>query len=363
MKTNNYINNSLQLIQQTNHLISKKDIKQLEPNIIINDNKVEYTNDTTISQINIPYNEYQKPSAYFNNLKGTVEYNNEYICHINSLDRDIYKYPNPFNFLIKCSPNPDNTDAYINRVFKNVRFIKIDTAILPRKFYLIKKKIDNDEIITNLFNINIKDNQIIDNKYIIIYRIDIHGKCIINYTDFIKHNCEKMDNVYECIKDNDEIITYQYNFSDMTLDNDKFTLLYLNDIYNLNNLSTNDKISKAFNILYPINILKESIYTDTLNNDKIYKFTELGNINRLLIKLTNSLGKDLTTNILAQDFNTPGINNSTCTCTTDQHTGNIIRDYKCICSYIRHPRYINTQINIIFKFGIIETDFDKRAFN
>ena len=80
------------------------------------------------------------------------------------------------------------------------------------------------------------------------------------------------------------------------------------------------------------------------------------------LTLKNSTGKELTVNIQALDFNVPTVNSVNCTCQVDSN-GNLDRDYKCICNYIRHPRYLKNQIDIMFKFGIVETDFDKRAFN
>ena len=82
----------------------------------------------------------------------------------------------------------------------------------------------------------------------------------------------------------------------------------------------------------------------------------------MLLRITNSMGKDLTTNIKAQDTNVPTLSDTRCTCTTDSY-GNYSRNYKCICSYIRHPRYIKNQLDLMFKLGIVETDFDKRPFN
>ena len=109
--------------------------------------------------------------------------------------------------------------------------------------------------------------------------------------------------------------------------------------------------------MYPDNTFGNSLYVDCHYTDKIFKFSELGNINRMLIRITNSLGQDINPNTKLYDYNVPTINSKTCTCTAD------VKDYKCLCTYIRHPRYSKTQIDIMFKFGIIETDFDKRVFN
>ena len=74
------------------------------------------------------------------------------------------------------------------------------------------------------------------------------------------------------------------------------------------------------------------------------------------------MGRNLTINIKTLDFDVPNINDTTCTCTYDEFN-NIVRNYSCICNYIRHPRYIKNQIEIMFKFEIIECDFNKKIFN
>jgi hypothetical protein len=138
--------------------------------------------------------------------------------------------------------------------------------------------------------------------------------------------------------------------------------MYLNDINDVSNFSTDNKLSNAFNVLYPDLIECNSLYVDCNYVEKIYKYSNLGNLDRMLLNLTNSMGKQLTTNIIAQDDKLSNIDYTVCTCTTDIN-GNLVRDYKCICSYIRHPRYINHQVHFMFKFGIIETDMNIRAFN
>ena len=191
-----------------------------------------------------------------------------------------------------------------------------------------------------------------------------NGLQIISYTQQILDSSTDMNICYECIYNPVTLtyITYKYEMSNISLATDKYNIMYLNDINDVSNFSTDKILSNAFNVLYPDIIESNSLYIDCNYVEKIYKYSNLGNLERMLINLTNSMGKQLTTNIIAQDDKLSNFDSMLCTCTVDSN-GNIIRDYKCISSYIRHPRYIRHQVNFMFKIGIIETDMNIRAFN
>lgn len=337
---------------------------------IISDNKVDNdNNESAIREQFIPYNEYEKPNAYFNNFNnnGKINFIKEYFCNISSIDRDIKKYPDPFNFLIRLQSNSDSNDAIINHDFKNIKSFKINNIIVPRKYYLYKKQITNYEIMINLFDQELNNNQIINDEqenetWVIIYKTDN----TINYTKYIAepndYDKSELNSVYELKKMNNEYITYEYKLLDKTLDLNKYILIYINDLNNINEYSTNNNLSTAFNILTPELITRDYLYLDNKSVEKIYEISNLGNLSRMQISFKNSLDKYITINTKVIDYNVPNIDDKICTCTYDEFN-NIIRNYSCICNYIRHPRFIKIQNDIMFKFGIMETDFDKRVFN
>ena len=389
----NQLHRSLDLLAQTDQLAIStmhKNSNFLDNSSIINTNELDKTLDKFqgVAVPHIPYETYDKPSSLFNNFvgEGRNDIIREYICHINSIDRDIKQFPNPFNFLVKCAPLAGDTNAAISRTFQNIRYIKIETAVLPRQYFVTKTKITNHPDIVSLFSLfgsnsnNLPaDNSIINitipvpssiittNKFVIIhaYSDSSGSKQYINYTDFVPDFSESIMVSYEAIKDiySGEVITYQYDLSCLSIENDKYTILYLNDINDVSQFSTDQTLSTAFNVLYPDEIVGNYIYVDCRYADKIYKFSDLGNLTKLQLRLSNSLGKPLTTNIKAYDYNIPTISSNTCTCQSNPDTGNIDRDFRCLCNYIRHPRYIKNQVDLMFKLGIVETDFDKRAFN
>jgi len=381
----NQLKNSLDLLAQTEQLTisnMNKNSNILDNSHIISSNELNETFDNFqgVSVPYTPYDDYNKPQSYFNNFNGSgrTDIIKEYICHVNSIDRDIKQYPNPFKFFVKFAPLAGDKDASISRTFSNIRYLKIETAVLPRRYYVSKEKSDNNDEIVKLFNKYISDKSLpLDNKIIatteklvIIYaRFDKdNNKVIINYTKYDSDISKPVTECYEAILKisdnnyNDDITTYKYTLTSITIEHDKYTLIYINDINDVSNFSTDDVLSKAFNVMFPDIIYGDNLYVDCRYADKIYKYTELGNMKNMRLTLTDSTGKELTVNIKALDFNVSTINSVNCSCREDSN-GNLIRDYKCICNYIRHPRYLKNQIDIMFKFGIVETDFDKRAFN
>lgn len=464
----NQIENNLSFLAQTSQLevsdTNKKSKIKHEKNIV-NDNSITepISKFQGIAPPYIPYDMYLRPEAYFNNFSGTGRTNSikEYTCHINSINRNITKYPNPFHFLTKFNPIPGETDAYIMKKFENILYIKLKAAILPRRYYITKTLSNTTppaEIVA-LYGASFPpdDNDIINvaatPTYAIIhayysasdvlfdvtatispsdtfsfddslahsfvtgdpvqftasifpnnvvasttYFINISGSTftihrtytaaiagtnkitltstgsdvkvayanqVINYTEYEPDISIVITTAYETTKVLASTPTYeQYNFAldNLSIENEKYVIVGINDINDVSEFSTDQNLIKAFTVLFPDTIYLNAIYSDGSYSEKIYKYSELGTMSRMEITLTNAIAKQLTTNTIAYDLNIPNVNTTSCTCTINSVTGNKERDYKCVCSYIRHPRYEKSQYDLMFKFGIIETDMNKRPF-
>ena len=78
------------------------------------------------------------------NLNDKIKFENikEYQITIDSLDRDLTFYPDPYNF--RLSMTGPFTSPSINKSFRNVKYIKIDSLILP-KYYDTKKESEEEE--------------------------------------------------------------------------------------------------------------------------------------------------------------------------------------------------------------------------
>jgi hypothetical protein len=141
-----------------------------------------------------------------------------------------------------------------------------------------------------------------------------------------------------------------YYFLSKTLDADRYLMLNIEEINDNNMNSTNSSLRDAFCLLSPDSYGELHYYASTNYQDKIYKMSNLGNINRLTLSLKDSYGKQLEMPNLDFHINT----DKTCKCDGV--------DYGCPCTYIRHPYYKWLQVQYMIKLGVVETEIDKKIF-
>ena len=135
-----------------------------------------------------PYNYTNQNELLHNNIGEIVldEHIVEYRINIDSIDRDISIYNDPFNFTVKFNPpaksiirtevliDPCNRSKgtrieeslmegpprpHINREFKNVKYIKLDSIILPQHHGIVKG--------TNGYEFD-KDKFLVDDRFIVL---------------------------------------------------------------------------------------------------------------------------------------------------------------------------------------------------
>ena len=359
----------------------------------------------------------QKPDdLLFKNITKNIyaETLQEYTIIIDSIDRDIQKYPNPFSYRVYFNPIQGTKDATIQQKFNYVKYIKLDTGILPSRYYYIKQdtslNITDFDIVSNL---NLSNNPL--NSEFFLSSSDVSGTfVIIAINDIFSDNDETITNltnpgmsgyiykryirfavpesypktvttVYEFIftytfltptkidpplKINSNFIKIinlpnnyisRYVLQNYNLAYDKYNLLYLDEFNKPNENATNDIIGKSFSVLFPDGCNCDILYVSSGFIDKMFKFSDLGQINLLTINICNSSGKLLK--------NSP--NNYTdihvpitkiCTCLTETN-GYFTRNYQCVCTYFRHPYYQKFQNTLVFKIGVIESNIDKTIFS
>jgi len=141
-----------------------------------------------------------------------------------------------------------------------------------------------------------------------------------------------------------------YYFSSKSLDSDRYLILTINEITDNNINSTNNALRQAFCLLYPDSYGELHYYAATNYQDKIWKMSNLANINRLTLNLSDSFGNPLQMPNLDYYVTTGKI----CNCTGT--------NYACPCFYIRHPYYKWLQVQYMIKFGVVETEIDKKIF-
>jgi hypothetical protein len=65
-----------------------------------------------------------------------------YIINIDGVDRDVSYYPNPFKIIVAMGQTGTLINPYINKSFRNVKFVKLHYIILPR--YILYQQTVND---------------------------------------------------------------------------------------------------------------------------------------------------------------------------------------------------------------------------
>lgn len=200
-----------------------------------------------------------KQNILHNNLADSLinEHVTEYRLNIDSKDRDMDAYPNPFHFTVAFDA-PSNSSIkekvfidpkdpskgkmyvdipigkisgpHINRKFKNIKYIKIETMILPR-----------------------------------FHRVVFDGA------------------------------QYKLDASD-TLDDDRFLILEIPELKNISTYGTNTAIEGGYVIL-PDRITTVYFTCITYYANKVFDDNSLGNIDKLTFILKNSFGEEYVTKI------------------------------------------------------------------
>ena len=325
----------------------------------------------------------------YNNVKSVKPnvYLDEDQIIIDSVDRNISKYPNPFDYRVYFNSQYD--DANIQRVFENVKSLTLETAVLPEKYYFIKtdvslNSVDND-IVKSLLTTD-------RNTSFNLSSIDVSGSFVtIDVNDVLTNSRyqRKIKFAIETTYPNMVIDTYEYIFSfdadsgslptnihdsnttypeylqkytvqDFTLFKNRFNLLNIDEHTYVNEYSTNQEIAKSFAIMFIDTKCNDAYYSKTKTQGLVFSDDNLGTVSRLSLHICDNRGTQLKTsaeNYL--DYEIP--RTKPCTCYNDSN-GVFIRDYRCSCTYFRHPYYVHFQNTLIFKIKSYQKAIDQEIF-
>ena len=251
-----------------------------------------------------------------NNLKSIIlnEEIREYSVMIDSKDRNYQVYPDPFTYEVKFNPLPSSREKIngkivvhqepaptINDNFTNVRYIKLESVILP--FY---------------------------NKIKMVEDLDDDGDPIGIFP--------KVD-------------TYH------PLTDDLYTVLSLGGEYSDPNYrSTNDVLADSFaTIYYDSKISNTHFIGYTGNGTKIFPLDQLAKIDKLKISFMDPYGEPLRCRHVDKRIQS----NLICTC--DDPEGD--DDTDCFKHNIYHPLNPIFQHHLHFKIGVIEPRLNKKIFS
>lgn len=371
-----------ELEQSINHLFTTSECPTHNPPHITNKVDKSYGDD-----------DYKEPTIdtkilKVQNVKETpLEYIDEHTIVIDSVDRNIEKYPNPFDYRVYFNSQYD--DANIQHVFENVKSISLEVGVLPEKYYYTKTNVsvseDDDLTIRNLTSS-------LRNTEIDLTSVDVSGTfVVVDVNDVLSGSrfTRKVKFARKTPYPDMVIDTYEYSFTFDAIDSElppdvhdsnttypiniqKFTLQDFNLLKNkynvlntdeftfVNPYSTNDVIAKSFALLFIDTKCNGAYYAKTKMNGKIFLDDSLGTLSRLTIHLCDYTGKQLS-NSFENNIDLEVPRNKLCTCYTDEE-GVFVRDYRCSCSYIRHPLYHPFQNTLIFKVKTWNRMIDQEIF-
>ena len=296
-------------------------------------------------------------------IKEFTERLNQYGINIDSTDRDIKIYPNPFQFNIIFNGDKYSNKPVIQRKFKDIKYLKLETITLPDEYSIKKEALNMDANYSNIyvfFDTNysgIKLNTVYTigvpigspAVYIIPVSIFINNTdWIINYIISNGQNILNGDSsiVYEM--NNSTLYNKYYIDTTKKISNDRFFYVYIPEIKSQNYTTSSDKVT------FIVKCTGTNDYT-LLNNIyptfMFYKDSSLENTNKYTVTVTDRYGSPYKVNNM--DYNA---NIEDCNCQNEI-------DYSCRCSYIRNPYYVKLQVSLQFKFGTFEDDLYKDLLN
>jgi len=297
---------------------------------------------------------------------------------VDSMDRDFDKYQNSFNFRLQFNPTSNSVQPYIYKKLENVKEIKIRKAVLPDYYNLEKVEVDTATSTLDDTMINILDSTLLEpdtdteytdggNTIVIIWYEQDGDNLSIDFFDTA--DSDTYEKVYSAIIDTsggvgalviDDFNYYTYKTSNPTrIRNDRFVQLYISELDDQSNYTTDINRSRAFGILYPSDI--DGIindYNDMNCNETelIFKKSNLGTINSMTFQLLDSLGNELSTTA-NKNFDVDN------TSKDNIYTSSGDVSYVSPSLYIRHPLYIKSQCHFIFEIITYHPDINNNLFS
>lgn len=257
-----------------------------------------------------------KNDIVHNNLSSILlnEEIREYSVMIDSKDRNYQVYPDPFHYEVKFNPLPKTREKIngkivtyeepaptINDNFANVRYIKLEEAILPL-YYKVKQDVEVDE-----------DGDEIGKKWI------------------VDTNKKLTDNLYVVLSLGGEYSDENYR-------------------------STNDVLGGSFSTIYYDCLANSTHYFGYISNGlKIFPQDQLGKIDKLRITFMDPYGKPLRIPHVDKRI----LSNMECECIDPEGDD----DTDCFKHNLFHPLNPIFQHHLQFKIGVVEPRLNKLTFS
>lgn len=316
-----------------------------------------------------------------NLLKETLK---EYRLNVDSIDRNVELYPDPFNYIITLGPV---TNSGINASVSRTN-IKNELKTLNKKNKHINNKIENNEIKDSLnqkiyifdnpnaikqYTINLEKSV---NPYIIRDFINVsyvklecavvpkyNSICINSSWDFCRHKHHKktfFKDEYDRIKDY-IIMNKRYIPNDKDDYNplgDRFIQIYIKELEGIRSFGTNSITDKSFLLIYDKTLGALYLKLIPYSASKSYKDSLLGTLTKLTIQFYDSWGNPLKINVSEIEFEKNQISNTKIIQPEKYEIiENDLDDYDSIKNFIKNLNeiikcfiVINSNIDILIPF-------------
>ena len=280
--------------------------------------------------------------------------------------------------------NSAAADLTIPRAFENIKYLRLETATLPRYYLLTLTTATsatpglgdaNEQTILAAVITNINTNKANSTYNFAGYINSVGGSYtpptgyVTQYVSYTWVSATNINAKFNVVNSSSVSIAYELVFNGTSaqtiskryivnttadLSTDRYLMINIDEITDNTQNSTNGK--NQYNYLYPDYITTNYFYGDNHFVDKIFKNAKLGTIQTLTITLSDSFGN------LISGGNYIDTTNSTTDMVSTTSTPGVTTVYNDSISYVRHPYYRPFQLTLMFKVGCYETEIDKKIF-
>lgn len=288
-------------------------------------------------------------------IKEFVERLSQYGINIDSVDRDVNIFPNPFKFNIIFNGDRYSNQPVIQKKFKDIKYIKLESITIPDQYSITKLALALDTDYTTIhtyLNTNYSTLKNNDSFNLVLTAGSTAVTICSTYvsgTNWTINYILNKDPTYVFEMDQSNTYNKYYINTTKRIFDDRFFYIHIPEIISRNyTTSSKDKVTFIVNAT---GVNNYTLLTRVYPSFLWYKDSMLQNANKYTVNITDRAGNTYVINYLDKNAN---LNN--CDCSNDE-------DYSCRCSYIRNPYYVKLQVNLQFKFGVFEDDLAKPFLN
>jgi len=243
-----------------------------------------------------PINYQNQNNLIHNNVAEHVldEHVVEYRLNIDSADRDPGAYKDPFSYTVTFNPSSTTPGPTINREFRNVKYVKLESIVLPRYTYI-----------------------------------------------------EEVDEAYEI---NTDTSSHLYD--------DRFVVLNIEQLEGIESrvYGTNKDLTNSFAQIVPDKLISSTYYTGLpYLGTRYFKDNKLENMTKLKIQFKDSYGNDLKIQEVENDGGNINVIDSDPLATKQEDGSYMIGEEEIALTDVRHPLNRSFQNHMSLVIGVVES--------